>query len=502
MEKEKPAPVRFLKMSAWSPWSVVAAAMLAFGACAESSGDSRYMQPEHWKEEALRDILPPWTEYARDSLAGSFFSTLDANWKLEGDGEKFPAMIARHLFSYSAAYLMSGEERYFVMARDIKRYLLSYAWDSRNGGWFNSLNAGNDVHDARKSAFVQVYVMTGLTMYYFVTHDPEALRYIDESNGLLEKHLWDHSKGGYYDEAGNDWTLTNTNKSLASQLAPVSGYLAYLYLATRDRKYLEQAERITDSILQHMRDARTGWVLESFDENWKYLQPAPGREEINTGHNLEAAWMLMRLHLLNNRPDYKSVACALSDSIHRYGFERRNGVWFAGIGKDLPRNHSDYTYWWIQAYGNMVDLCFAGVFPGGDHERNFRRGAAFWNDHFLDRQKGDTHFSVLVDGTVKDYRKANQFKASYHSMEHSMLNFFYLGCRIDPRPFTLHFRITSRAGEVLHPIPIEMSDMAIDQVRISGRVIPSAHDEFVILPALEQAEVSVAFLPAGDVAAQ
>ena len=501
MEKRTHAPGKIWKMSVWTWWSVIGIAILAFSSCTENPGDSRYLRPEHWKEEALRDILPPWSKYARDTVAGSFFSTLDANWKPEGDGVKFPAMIARHLFSYSAAYLLSGEERYFVMARDIKKFLLSSAWDRKNGGWFNSLNATNDVHDGSKSAFVQVYVITGLAMYYFVTHDPEALRYIDESNGLLEQHLWDQSSGGYYDEAENDWTLKRSNKSLASQLAPVSGYLAYLYLATRDRKYLEQAGRITDSILQHMRDERTGWVLESFDSNWKYVQPGRGREEINVGHNLEAAWMLLRLHLLNNRPDYRLAACALSDSIHRYGFESQLGVWFSGIGKDHPRDHSDYTYWWIQAYGNMFDLCLAGVFPGSAHERNFLKGAVFWNDHFLDRQKGDTHFSVFVDGRVKDYRKANQFKSSYHSMEHSMLNFFYLGCRIDPQPFTLHFRITSRAGQVLHPIPIERSAVTIKEVRIGGHVVPSPDDTFFILPDLEGTEVAVAFLPGDHVPA-
>ncbi|HEX8041204.1 MAG TPA: AGE family epimerase/isomerase [Chryseosolibacter sp.] len=489
--------MKFRKTPARSRWPAVAIAILAYSSCAENAGNGRYMQPEYWKQQALQDILPPWTKYARDSVAGSLFSTLDANWKPEGDGAKFPAMIARHLFSYSAAYLMSGEERYFVMARDIKTYLLSSAWDRKNGGWFNSLSASSDVRDDGKSAFVQVYVTTGLTMYYFVTHDPAVLRYIDESNGLLENHLWDHSSGGYYDEAENDWTLKNSNKSLGSQLAPVSGYLAYLYLATRDRKYLEQAVRITDSILRHMRDDKTGWVLESFDKDWNYVQPARGREEINVGHNLEAAWMLLRLHLLNNRPDYRLAASALSDSIHRYGFESQHGVWFAGIGNDHPQDHSDYTYWWIQAYGNMVDLCFAGEFPHGDHVRNFLKGAAFWSDHFLDRQKGDTHFSVFVDGTVKDYRKANQFKSSYHSMEHSMLNFFYLGCRIDPQPFTLHFRITSREGHVLHPIPIEIADMTIHEVRIGGQVVPSAHDRFVILPNLEDEEVDIAFLPAG-----
>ena len=80
-------------------------------------------------------------------------------------------MIARHLFSYSAAYLMSGREEDIMIADRTKDYLLTHAWDSLYGGWYDQLTASRDPKQRTKSTFVQVYVIPGLALYYSVTHD-------------------------------------------------------------------------------------------------------------------------------------------------------------------------------------------------------------------------------------------------------------------------------------------------------------------------------------------
>lgn len=449
---------------------------------------------EIWKTEAIEHILPSWTKYAMDSAKGSFYSTLDANWKPVGDPIKFPSMIARHLFSYSAAYLLTGEEVYFDIATDIRNYLIAHAWDNQYGGWFDALDREGNVLQPGKSTFVQVYVITGLAMYYFITHDAEVRSYIDRSNDMLEGKVWDRTKGGYFDNVDRDWTVKTEVKSFASQLAPVSGYLLYMYMATMDEKYLHQAERICDAVLRHMIDPVSGWVLESFDKDWKYLPGAQDHTEINVGHNIETAWCLARLYRLNKRDDYLKLANTLSDSLHRYGFNPGNGFWYATIGNEDPTTHSGFTYWWIQAYGNMFDLFLAGLSPDKQqYEEHFVKGATFWKQYFLDRDKGDTHFSVLEDGQVKDSLKANQYKSSYHSIEHGLLNYLYLAAWVNPEKLKLFFKITSvEQGEILYPLPIENPDVRLQQVTINGLEFafdPGRHS--VKLPALKSATVSV-----------
>lgn len=450
----------------------------------------------HWKDEAMNEILPPWKKYARDTVGDSFYSTLDADWKPVRDSIKFPSMIARNLFSYSVAYLLDGKQADLDMAKDIKDYLFTHAWDHEHGGWYDALARDGKPLEVDKSTFVQVYVITGLAMYYFITHDAAVLDYVNRSNSLLEEKAWDKARGGYYDAMNRDWSVKSEVKSFASQLAPVSGYILYMYMATMDKKYLQQAERISDAILGHMVDQKTGWILELFDKNWKYLPAKQDDEEINIGHNIEAAWSLARLYRLNKRQDYLTAAKVLSDSIHRYGLNPENGFWYQSIGNESPGQHSDFTYWWIQAYGNMFDLYLAGLYPEENYSDTYLKGATFWNDHFVDRTRGDTHFSVYENGEVKDSQKANQFKAAYHSMEHCLLNYLYLGCWVNPQPFTLNFLISSsNAGDRLHPLPVEKLDAVIKEVRINGEAyeFEASKDGAVILPALTNATVAVSF---------
>ena len=183
-----------------------------------------YTDGNYWKDQALTDILPFWTRYAVDSVNGAFHCDLDGNWVPVGD-TKFPSMIARNLFSYSTAYYMSGRQEDIEVADGIKDYLLTHAWDSLYGGWYDGLTISGDPKQRTKSTFVQVYVITGLALYYAVTHDAEVLDYINRTNELLEEKVWDKDKGGYFDLCEQDWTLATKTKSVSSQLAPLSGYL-------------------------------------------------------------------------------------------------------------------------------------------------------------------------------------------------------------------------------------------------------------------------------------
>jgi len=463
--------------------------------CNETHRDNRYLEKEHWKDQALTDILPPWTKYARDTVEGSFFCSLDANWMPDGDSLKYPSMIARHLFSYSVAYMLSGKDDYLAIASNTKDYLLSHAWDKEYGGWFDALTRDGNAAERGKSTFVQVYVITGLTMYFFVTRDKEVLDYVNRSNDLLEKNVWDHSLGGYYDDIAQDWSVNSEVKSFASQLAPVSGYLLYLYLATQDERYLRQSERICDVVLRHMVDRNTGWVLESFDRNWNYVPAKLGSDEINTGHNIETAWSLARLYRINGREDYLRAAQVLSDSLHRYGYNSARGFWYGTTGNEDPHQHSDFTYWWIQAYGMMFDLYMAGLSPDNDYADHFLKGAAFWDHSFLDKEKGDTHFSVYENGEVKDHLKANRYKSSYHNVEHAWLNFLYLSRWVNKKPFTLYFKIHSSVeGERLYPLPVEGSDATISDVTMNGKDYEAGSSSTagsITLPALKSTSVSV-----------
>jgi mannobiose 2-epimerase len=486
----------FFRLSLGGNWTHTIAylSILLFSSCQDKHAQNRFLDGAYWKDQAVSDILPYWTKHAFDSVQGGFHCNLDEQWKLVGDDIRYPSMISRHLFSYSSAYLMSGEELYLNKAKAIKNYLLLHAWDRLNGGWYDALQPSGDPMEYSKSTFVQVYVITGLAMYYTVTHDKEILDYINKSNDLLEQKAWDPQQGGYFDALSREWIVNSQVKSCSAQLAPISGYLIYLYLATHNTKYLQQAERISDIILKKMQDPVSGWIMESFDKDWKYQQPVANEFEINIGHNIEVAWSLLRLYAINHRQDYLQSATTLAGKVRQYGFNPVTGMWTATTSRLKPVMHSNFTYWWIQAYGNMFDLYLNRLHPGQHYLIDFEKGALFWDTYFLDRIHGDTHLSVLEDGAIKESNKANRYKASYHSMEHGLLNYLYLENWVHRKPLTLFFKLESaKAGEVFYPLPIESTDLKIASIQIDNKNVEAtiAREGFIALPELNHARIGV-----------
>jgi len=454
---------------------------------------SNVQDGRYWKDQAINDILPYWTDNAMDRDSGAFITNLDAQWKHGSDSRKYPSMIGRHIFSYSVAYLMTGTEEYLDIAEQTKDFLLEKAWDTEHGGWYDVLNRDGTPDIRTRNMFIQTYALTGLAMYYFVTHDREVLEYIIETDRHLETAMLDSLNGGYYNVAGNDWQIIDSNKSFASQVAPVSGYLLYMYLATGDSVYLERSRRIMDWVSDRMRDPGSGWILEYFDRNWSMLESDP--DIINVGHNIEVAWMLLRLTMLNGTGGIPETARQLEDLLYAATFREETGLWLTTLGRRDPRITDDFTYWWIQAYGNMYSLCSYRISGNKERLDHFIKGAEFWDSYFLDRDNGDTFTSVYHNGVAKDSTKANPYKTSYHSIEQCLLNYLYLSFWVNHELVRLHFRIMDpREGDLLFPVLVEDMDVVVRDARhegTSGNEKLTFSERTVSLPEADIARITV-----------
>lgn len=447
----------------------------------------------YWRDQAIYEILPYWSKYAMDSDSGAFITNLDTDWDPVSDSHKYPSMIGRHIFSYSAAYLMTGNDEYLAIAQKTRDFLLEHAWDDDNGGWYDVLNRDGTPAVTSKNMFIQTYALTGLAMYYFVTRDREVLRYIEKTDSLLEANLWDGVNGGYFNMAGKEWQIVDSNKSFASQVAPVSGYLLYLSLATGDTVYLNKSQEIMHCVTDRMKDPESGWILEYFDKNWNELESDP--DLINVGHNLEVAWMLLRLAMIKDAGKMPETALQLEDSLFAKAYMKETGLWHTSLGRKDPGITDDFTYWWIQAYGNMYSLCSYRISGNIERLDQFRKGAEFWDRYFLDRKNGDTYTSVSMAGVAKDSTKANPYKTSYHSIEHCLLNYLYLNFWVNHEPVTLHFNIVQpEEGDLLFPIPVEDMNIVVNGAEYegtSGKTILTCNERTVSLPGAETAKVMV-----------
>jgi len=448
-----------------------------------------------WKNQALQDILPYWTQHAIDHEDGAFITHLDRSWNQVNGTEKYPSMISRHIFSYSVAYLFTGEEKYIKIASDAVDFLLEHAWDNKYGGWFDVLDKKGNPLETTKSSFIQFYANTGLAMYYFVTHDAKALQYIKKSIEIIESKRWDKTFGGYFNVLNQDLSVKSDDKTFTCGVVPVSGYLLYLYLATREEKYLHQAERAMNVSLAKMQDPESKWIIELFDREWNYKTRTGSLErEVNIGHNIETVWMFYRLYLLNGKKEYLDSTKAITEKIFHWGFDKEKGAWYDAVGRLDPSIHGDTVYWWIQAYGNMFDLILYRMTNDKKYIEYFKKGAAFWNDYIIDKEFGATFQGVYPDGKIKDDKKGGRSKTSYHSMENSLLTFLYLDLWVNKKPVELYFYISSpKKNEKLYPSPIEDKTVKPEKVTINGKDWSDLNQEegYINLPASQKLKVKV-----------
>ena len=456
--------------------------------------DTSVFEGNFWKNQALTDILPYWTEYSLDTVDGAFITHLDRSWNQITGTEKFPSMISRHIFSYSVAFLFTGEDKYLKIASDAVDFLLEYAWDKEYGGWYDCLDKQGNPLETTKSSFIQFYTNTGLALYYLVTHDKNVLQHIEKSNEIAETKRRDSINGGFFNLLNRDLSVKSYDKSFSSEVVPVSSYMLYLYLATRNDKYLHQAERIMKMVLKRMKDPETGWILESFDKDWNYKARTDNLEnEINIGHNQEVVWLFYRLYLLTGKKEYLDSTRIITEKIYKWGFGD-NGVWYTGVGRTDPSLHTDFSYWWIQVYGNMFDL-FLYKFTGDkEYLDHFKKGADFWNEYFIDTEYGDTYVGVFLDGKIKDDKKAGKYKTSYHTMEYSLLTYLYLDLWVNKKPVELYYCIQSpRENEKFYPSPFEDLSVKIEEVTINGEnwIDFNKDEAYINLPELEKVKMKV-----------
>jgi hypothetical protein len=209
------------------------------------------------------------------------------------------------------------------------------------------------------------------------------------------------------------------------------------------------------------------------------------------GHNLEVAWLLLRLHALTGKERYRREGLALTDQLLEHAFHQETGAWLHKLRRTDLSKHPDTAVWWVQAYGNMLQLYAYRVTGAPRYREAFRTGARFWSRHFVDHQHGGTVLRVHLDGRVADGAKAVRTKTSYHAMEHALLNYLYLTLWTNDMPATLHYRIESPFAGTFSPFPVEAHRPTIQRLSVDGRRQPSAPTERVRLHLEQDAPVPV-----------
>ncbi len=464
----------------------------------------KVLTAEYWRKQALHDIIPYWYKHAQDKEHGGFYLALSREWKPIPPWEKSPPMISRDVYGFCAAFLLSGDERYWTAAKQGVDFLLNHAWDKEYGGWFDSLTISGEPKDDTKTVPYQLYTDVGLALYYFMTGEERALSPILESVHLRKNRAQDKEYGGYFQALNRDLSVKDPSKSKHSHYGYTSSLLINLSMFTRDPEILSFAEELMEISMERMTDRDHGWLFgypAAESRDWKYI-PAfvDGKEIISAGAQLTAALSFLRLYELTGKEMYRERGVALGDQVRRFAWDSDSGGWHDLIERASPhslvgpRNVS----WWIQCYGDFLQLHLYIITRNRKYLDDFQKMAVFWNDHFIDRKNGGVFQTVSPDGSPVEMNKAVPWKAAYHEMEHGLLNYMYLKLYVEKQPIKLYFRLGETKANTKHFVSlIEDPSVQIESVKINGKpwTAFNARERSVLLPEGKNLKLEVTLAP-------
>ena len=141
----------------------LATTMTAFGSSTSAGSNSARLaaitappvpdalRGDTWLEHHRQDLMPYWDmpEALGDTL-GNFPSWRGLDGELLADDRRGLSTLARGVYGYSVAFLLTGEPRYLTYARAGIDWINAHARDTEHGGWFGQLTkAGKPVNDGK-----------------------------------------------------------------------------------------------------------------------------------------------------------------------------------------------------------------------------------------------------------------------------------------------------------------------------------------------------------------
>jgi cellobiose epimerase len=148
----------------------------------------------------VEKLLKAWYPLAKDSQHGGYLSDFKYDWTPSGQHNKLIVSQSRHLWVTSRAALLFPEESmYKELATHGFNFMKNKMWDQQYGGFFYHMDrAGNSQLDSRKRIYGEAFAIYGLSMYYLLSGDKEALDLAIKTFYWIEENGFDKEHNSYF----------------------------------------------------------------------------------------------------------------------------------------------------------------------------------------------------------------------------------------------------------------------------------------------------------------
>ena len=371
--------------------------------------------------DELINILDYWINNTQDVAEGGFYGKIDNNNHVISGSPKGAVLNARILWSFSAAYNLTGKKEYLEIAARAHQYIADHIIDKEHGGVYWTVDHAGNKLDTKKQVYASAFTIYAFSEYYRASGQKNVLDEAVSLFRLLVDKSFDQDKAGYLEAFTEDWQPiddlrlsakdANEKKTMNTHLHVLEAY-TNLYRVWSDETLKGQIRLLLHNFLDHFIDAETGHLNLFFDEDWNKRSTL-----VSYGHDIEAAWLLLdSAEAIGDAGLIKKLK-ARAVKISEATLERLDtdgGLWYEyePAGDHLVKE----KHWWVQAEA-MIGFFNAWQITGD--ERYFGLSKASWNfvkNKILDKKKGEWFWGVDEFGQVMNAEdKAGLWKCPYHN---------------------------------------------------------------------------------------
>lgn len=341
-------------------------------------------------------------------------------WALIDLEHNYVRAHSRQTYAYGIAFHMTGNPEYLNLCYKGAMALVN-AMDG-NYGMFT-------LQDAKTKKFVGkrierdsqdlAYGLTGLGMYYFLTHDEGVLHRIIQLKDYIFNNYFDEGKGIF------TWYPAKAdiegNKEIVAQLDQLYAYMLMLTPSLPEPYksiWKKDLKKIADILIQQFYSQQYEFF---WGEETDFQSLTLGREHTDFGHSVKTFWVIYKIGELLEDMTYINFARPHIDRILKTAYIPETGSWARRFNADGTIDQD--KEWWILA--ELDQACEILALNDPSYLRYLNNTQYYWGKHMLDLNNGEVWHMVSAEDNMpkKQFPKVHKWKTSLHSFEYTLFGY-------------------------------------------------------------------------------
>jgi mannose-6-phosphate isomerase len=300
------------------------------------------------------EALPFWGRTGFDEARSSFVERIDFSGAPVTAAPRRAMVQSRQIYVFAHAALLGwwSEGRSIALAAAQNLISLYHEPDGRPG-WVFSVKPDGEIYDPKRDLYSHSFVLFGLAWAYRLEQRPKFREVALKTIAHIDSDFASPT-GGYYTQfppAGSDRQQNPHMHFFEAMIA--------WYEATGDATFLARATELYGMMVGRFVQARTGVLVEYFDESWLPKHGIAGRI-CEPGHQYEWSWLLRQYDRMVGEKGNR-VAEDLYVYANRHGFDAEGFVVDELL--DDGTVHKSSRRCWPQTEAIKADVA---AFEGGD----------------------------------------------------------------------------------------------------------------------------------------